>query len=91
MNKSESAMLYSITQNDSATKLELTEFISRIERLDEEKKDILDQRKEVLAEAKGRGYDTRAISSIVSDRKRSVDDVILEQSMIELYKQCLQS
>ena len=36
---------------------ELRQFIERYERLDEEKKDIADQQKEVLAEARGRGYD----------------------------------
>ena len=37
---------------------ELRQFVERIERLDAEKKDLADQQKEVMAEAKGRGYDT---------------------------------
>ncbi|MFT5945072.1 MAG: hypothetical protein ACI93B_001604, partial [Yoonia sp.] len=40
---------------------ELRQFIERFERLDAEKKDIADAQKEVMAEAKGRGYDTKVL------------------------------
>ena len=44
--------------NYRVTADELRQFIERFERLEAEKKDIADQQKEVMAEAKGRGYDT---------------------------------
>ena len=49
---------------------ELRQFIERIERLDAEKKDIADQQKEVMAEAKGRGYDVKVIRKLITLRRR---------------------
>jgi uncharacterized protein (UPF0335 family) len=49
---------------------ELRTFIERVERLEEEKKTINDDIKDVLGEAKGRGYDTKALKEIVRLRKR---------------------
>ena len=54
---------------------ELRAFIERFERLDAEKKDIADQQKEVMAEAKGRGYDTKVLRKIVGLRKREPHEV----------------
>lgn len=68
---------------------ELRQFIERYERLEAEKKDIADQQKEVMAEAKGRGYDTKAIRKLIAERKRSPDDVAEEQAVLELYKEAL--
>ncbi len=49
---------------------ELRQFIERFERLEMERKDLLDQQKEVLAEAKNRGYDTRVIKKVMAIRGR---------------------
>ena len=68
---------------------ELRQFIERYERLDAEKADIADQQKEVMAEAKGRGYDTKAMRKIVSLRKRDKDDIAEEEAVLELYKEAL--
>ncbi|MBT7799728.1 MAG: DUF2312 domain-containing protein [Tateyamaria sp.] len=68
---------------------ELRQFIERFERLDAEKKDIADQQKEVMAEAKSRGYDTRVIRKVVALRKRDKDDIAEEEAVLELYKECL--
>ena len=54
---------------------ELRQFIERIERLDAEKKDISDQQKEVLAEAKGRGYDIKVIRKLITLRRRDQGEV----------------
>ena len=54
---------------------ELRQFIERFERLEIEKKDIADQQKEVMAEAKSRGYDTRIMRKVISLRKRDLEDV----------------
>ena len=52
------------------TAAELRAFVERYERLEEEKKAVADQQKEVMAEAKGRGYDVRVIKKLVALRKR---------------------
>ena len=53
---------------------ELRQFIERIERLDAEKKDLAEQQKEVMAEAKGRGYDTKVMRKLITLRKRDQND-----------------
>jgi uncharacterized protein (UPF0335 family) len=68
---------------------ELRQFIERIERLDAEKKDIADQQKEVMAEAKSRGYDTKVIRKVIALRKREPDDIAEEEAVLEMYKEAL--
>ncbi len=68
---------------------ELRSFIERFERLDAEKKDIADQQKEVMAEAKGRGYDTKVIRKVITMRRRDKDDLAEEEAVLEMYKQAL--
>jgi len=68
---------------------ELRQFIERIERLDMEKKDLADQQKEVMAEAKARGYDTKVMRKVIALRKRDKDDVAEEEAVLEMYKEAL--
>ena len=68
---------------------ELRQFVERFERLEIEKKDISDQQKEVMAEAKSRGYDTRVMRKIVSLRKRDLEDVAEEEAILSMYKTAL--
>ena len=68
---------------------ELRHFVERFERLEIEKKDISDQQKEVMAEAKSRGYDTRVMRKIVSLRKRDLEDVAEEEAILSMYKTAL--
>ena len=68
---------------------ELRQFIERYEHLDAEKRDIADQMKEVMAEAKGRGYDTRAIRKLIALRKRDRNDVAEEEAILDMYKAAL--
>lgn len=68
---------------------ELRAFIERYERLEAEKKDIADQLKEVMAEAKGRGYDTKVLRKIIARRKRDRDDLAEEEAVMELYLNAL--
>ena len=68
---------------------ELRQFVERWERLDQEKKDISDQQKEVMAEAKGRGYDTKVLRKIIALRRREPDDVAEEEAVLEMYKEAL--
>ena len=68
---------------------ELRQVIERIERLDAEKKDIADQQKEVMAEAKGRGYDVKVIRKLITLRRRDQGEVAEEEAVLELYKEAL--
>ena len=68
---------------------ELRQFIERYEHLEAEKKDITDQQKEVMAEAKGRGYDTRALRKIIALRKKKPDELAEEEAVLEVYKAAL--
>ncbi|WP_209505782.1 MULTISPECIES: DUF2312 domain-containing protein [unclassified Ruegeria] len=75
--------------NYKVTAGELRQFVERIERLEMEKKDIADQIKEVYAESKSRGYDVKALRSIISLRKRDKDDIAEQEAVIEMYKEAL--
>ena len=68
---------------------ELRQFIERYEHLEAEKRDIADQQKEVMAEAKGRGYDTRVLRKVIALRKRDKDDIAEEEAVLEMYKAAL--
>ncbi|MBU2993010.1 DUF2312 domain-containing protein [Octadecabacter sp. 1_MG-2023] len=68
---------------------ELRQFIERIERLDAEKKDLAEQQKEVMAEAKGRGYDTKVMRKVIALRKRDQNDIAEEEAVLEMYKEAL--
>jgi uncharacterized protein (UPF0335 family) len=68
---------------------ELRQFIERLERLESEKRDISEQQKEVMAEAKGRGYDTKVMRKVISLRKRDKDDIAEEEAVLEMYKEAL--
>jgi uncharacterized protein (UPF0335 family) len=68
---------------------ELRQFIERLEHLDAEKRDIADQAKEVLAEAKGRGYSTAIMREIIKLRRMKPDDVAEREAIIEMYKSAL--
>ena len=73
----------------SVTADELRQFIERFEQLESEKKDVATQQKELLAEAKGRGYDTKILRMIIALRRRKADDLAEEQAILELYKTAL--
>jgi uncharacterized protein (UPF0335 family) len=68
---------------------ELRQFIERMERLEAEKKDLADAQKEVMAEAKGRGYDTKVLRKVIAIRKRDANDLAEEEAILELYKEAL--
>jgi len=73
----------------SVTAAELRHFIERYEHLQAEKQDIADQQKEVMAEAKGRGYDTKVLRKIIAMRKRDRDDIAEEEAILEMYREAL--
>ncbi len=68
---------------------ELRLVIERAERLEEEKKGISDDIKDVMAEAKGRGYAPKAIRKILSIRKKKREEYQEEEAILEVYLQAL--
>ena len=69
--------------NDSG---KLTNFIDRIERLEEEKKGLLDDIREVYAEAKGQGFDTKVMRQIIKLRKMDPADRQEQSFLLDEYK-----
>jgi len=63
----------------------LRSFIERIERLNEEKDAILADQKEVYAEAKGEGYDTKILRQVIRIRKMDRADRQEQEALLELY------
>jgi uncharacterized protein (UPF0335 family) len=70
-------------------KEQLKAFIERIERLEEEKKAIADDIKDVYAEAKGSGFDVKALRTIVRLRKQDPDERREEETILETYMHAL--
>ncbi|HVI98343.1 MAG TPA: DUF2312 domain-containing protein [Sphingomonas sp.] len=68
---------------------ELRLLIERAERLEEEKKGIADDIKDVMAEAKSRGYDAKAIKKILAIRKKKKEDYQEEEAILETYMHAL--
>lgn len=78
--------------NDTQYKVtagELRQYVERWEKLDLEENDVKDHKKEVMTEAKSRGYDTKIIRKIISLRKRDKDDIAEEEAVLEMYKEAL--
>lgn len=68
---------------------ELRQFIERYEQLESEKKDVTEQQKELMAEAKGRGYDTKVMKKVIALRKRKPDEIAEEEAVLDMYKAAL--
>lgn len=80
---------HDVIDTSRVTREELRAFIERYERLEEEKQEIAGQQKELMAEAKGRGYDTRVMRKVIALRKKDPQQVSEEEAILELYKQAL--
>ncbi|MFP1643342.1 DUF2312 domain-containing protein [Pontitalea aquivivens] len=68
---------------------ELRQFIEQYEHLEAEKKDITEQQKDVMSEAKARGYDTKVMKKIIGMRKRDKNDLAEEEAILDIYKAAL--
>ena len=64
-------------------------FMERIERLDEEKKGISDDMRDVFSEARSQGYDTKIMRQILKLRKMSQDDRQEMEALLDVYKSAL--
>jgi uncharacterized protein (UPF0335 family) len=89
-NNAENEMADDITETSQTVAAgQLRAFIERIERLEEEKKTIADDIKEVFAEAKGTGFDTKAMRTIIRLRKKDQAERQEEESILDLYMAAL--
>ncbi|KJC43734.1 hypothetical protein UP10_27055 [Bradyrhizobium sp. LTSPM299] len=79
-------------QEEPATRFakdQLKSIVERIERLEEEKKTISDDIRDVYAEAKGNGYDVKALRTIVRLRKQDANERQEQETILETYMQAL--
>ena len=79
-------------QDEPATKFakdQLKAIVERIERLEEEKKTISDDIRDVYGEAKGNGYDVKALRTIVRMRKQDANERAEQETILETYMQAL--
>jgi len=67
----------------------LKAFVERIERLEEEKKTISDDIRDVYAEAKGNGFDTKALRTVVRMRKEDAEERKEHEAILDTYLQAL--
>jgi uncharacterized protein (UPF0335 family) len=77
-----------IGHNTSAGQ-QLRAFVERIERLEEEKRTISEDIKDVKAEAKANGFDVKTINQIVRDRRKSLEQLREEEALLDLYRAAL--
>jgi uncharacterized protein (UPF0335 family) len=68
---------------------QLKSIVERIERLEEEKKAVAEQIREVYAEAKANGFDAKTLRKVVSLRKRSTEERQEEEALLDLYLSAL--
>ena len=67
----------------------LKSFIERIERLEEERRTLSADLKEVYAEAKGTGFDTKIMRQIVRLRRMDKDDLDEQETLLDVYRRAL--
>jgi uncharacterized protein (UPF0335 family) len=68
---------------------QLKAFVERVERLEEEKKTIADDIRDVYAEAKGSGFDVKALRAIIRMRKEDADERREHETILETYMHAL--
>lgn len=64
---------------------ELRQYIERWERLESEKKEFAEAQKELMAEAKARGFDTKVMREVIRRRKRDADELADFEATLEMY------
>lgn len=73
------------TGNNAAANAELLQFVERHERLDQDARAIAEDKKELMKEAKGRGYDTKVLRKVLAIRKKNADELAEENALLETY------
>ena len=67
----------------------LKSFVERIERLEEERRALGNDIKEVYAEAKGTGFDTKVMRQLIKLRKMDKDDLDEQETLLDIYKRAI--
>ncbi|MCT4575582.1 MAG: DUF2312 domain-containing protein [Alphaproteobacteria bacterium] len=78
-----------VTANSDASKARLRSYIERVERLEENKKEIAEDIKEVFKEAKSEGFDTKIMKQVIKLRKMDAEDRIMQEELLDIYKHAL--
>jgi len=78
-----------IQEKSALVRIALKAFVERVERLEEEKKAIADDIRDVYAEAKGNGFDTKALRTVVRLRKQDVNERKEQEAILETYMHAL--
>lgn len=79
------------TRTVGTTADRLRSFIQRVERLEEDKKGIADDIKEVYSEAKGEGFDVKVLRKVIALRKKDPEEIAEEEELLELYMSAIAS
>lgn len=75
--------------SDTVAQQQLTAFVERIERLDEERKGIADDMREVFAEAKGNGFDVPTLRAVLRRRKMDTNALLESDALLDLYEHAI--
>jgi len=78
-----------MTEANPATKAQILSIVERVERLEEDKRAISDDIKEVYAEAKGNGFDVKALRTLVSLRRQDAEERQEAETILETYMSAL--
>lgn len=76
-------------ETKKVTSAQIKAIVERVERLEEEKKTISDDIRDVFAEAKGNGFDVKALRTIIKLRKQDANERAEEETILETYMQAL--
>jgi uncharacterized protein (UPF0335 family) len=68
---------------------QLRQFIEKVERLEEEKAELMDAIREVFAEAKGNGFDVKIMKQVLKMRKMKQEELMEQEELLTLYLQAL--
>lgn len=77
------------TTSTQVTGAELRQFIERVERLETQKQEIAEDIKDVFAEAKSRGYDTKIMKTVIRLRKKDPNERAEEEALLDAYMRSL--
>jgi uncharacterized protein (UPF0335 family) len=75
--------------SEQVSKDQLKAFVERVERLEEEKKELSDDIKDVFLEAKGNGFDVKALRAVIKLRKKDREVLAEEKAFLDLYLSAL--
>lgn len=74
---------------DDVDNLRLKSFVERIEKQEDEKRAVQDDIKDIYTEAKGEGFDVKALRSLIRIRRKSRDELRAEEEMLDLYRSAI--